>query len=227
MRDYTIISVGGSIIIPKTGFDPIFLQNFRALIRREVRKGRRFILTIGGGATARQYLQALEAVIPTTPDMLDWLGIKTTIFNAEFVKMLFGSDAYPEIITNPTKKVKTNKPIIIAAGWKPGRSTDTVATILAKTFGARMIYNLSNIDYVYDSDPAENPVAQRFETISWPAYQAIVGPTWTPGMSAPFDPVATVLARRLKLKVLFLKGFDLENVKKAFAGKRFQGTVMG
>jgi uridylate kinase len=60
MSRYTIISVGGSIVIPKTGFDPAFLKEFRALILKEVKKGRRFILTIGGGATCRQYQAALK-----------------------------------------------------------------------------------------------------------------------------------------------------------------------
>lgn len=227
MRGYTIISVGGSIIIPKNGFDPLFLKKFRALILREVGKGRRFILTIGGGATCRQYQQALKAVLPTTPEMLDWLGIKTTIFNAEFVKMLFGDKAYPQIVTNPTKKIVTSKPIIIAAGWKPGCSTDTDATLLAKTFQAGEIINLSNIDYVYDADPKINPQAQKFEHIDWKAYRVIVGDSWTPGSSAPFDPIASKLAQKMKLKVLFARGTDLEQVSRVLSGKKFIGTVIG
>lgn len=226
MRGYTIISVGGSIVIPKTGFDPLFLKEFRSLILREVKKGRRFILTIGGGATCRQYQQALKSVVPTTPEMLDWLGIKTTIFNAEFVKMLFGDYAYPQIVTNPTKKMSTSKPIIIAAGWKPGCSTDNDATLLAKTYGATEIINLSNVDYVYDSDPATNPQAQKFEHIDWKAYRLIVGDSWTPGSSAPFDPIASKLAQKMKLRVLFAKGTDIEEVKRVLSGKTFKGTII-
>lgn len=226
MSRYTIISVGGSIVIPKTGFDPGFLKEFRALILKQVKKGRRFILTIGGGATCRQYQAALKEIIPTTPDMLDWLGIKTTIFNAEFVKMLFGDKAYPEIVTNPTKKISTSKPIIVAAGWKPGCSTDTDATLLAKTFGAGEIINLSNVDYVYDSDPAMNPQALKFERIDWKAYRKIVGDTWTPGSSAPFDPIASKLAQKMKLRVLFAKGTDLATVALAVQGKKFKGTII-
>lgn len=226
MSRYTIISVGGSIVIPKTGFDPAFLKEFRALILKEVKKGRRFILTIGGGATCRQYQAALKEVVPTTPEMLDWLGIKTTIFNAEFVKMLFGDKAYPEIVTNPTKKITTSKPIIVAAGWKPGCSTDTDATLLAKTFGAGEIINLSNVDYVYDSDPATNPAAQKFEHVDWKTYRAIVGDEWVPGSSAPFDPIASKLAQKLKLKVLFAKGTDISEVKNVISGKKFRGTII-
>ncbi len=225
---YTILSVGGSIIIPKTGFDVPFLKKFRALIMAEVKKGRRFILTVGGGATCRHYQQALKETIPTTTNTdLDWLGIHTTIFNAEFVRMLFGKLAYPLVVTNPTKKIATAKPIIIAAGWKPGCSTDTDAVLLAKHFGALELINLSNIDYVCDSDPRINPDAKRFEALTWKEYRGIVGDTWTPGMSAPFDPVATRLAERLKLKVHFVKGTDIEQIKKVLHGKKYRGTTLG
>ncbi|HYE59889.1 MAG TPA: UMP kinase, partial [Candidatus Kapabacteria bacterium] len=96
-----ILSVGGSIIIPKTGFDVSFLKQFRSLILRQVKKGERFILVIGGGATCRQYQTAAKSVLPLTNEDLDWIGIHTTIFNANFVKYLFKGYAHPEIVTNP------------------------------------------------------------------------------------------------------------------------------
>ena len=48
MNKYKILSVGGSIIIPKTGFDISFLKKFRNLILTEIKKGNKFILVIGG-----------------------------------------------------------------------------------------------------------------------------------------------------------------------------------
>ena len=50
-----ILSVGGSIIIPKTGFDIDFLKKFRRMILNRVKKGEKFILVIGGGATCRVF----------------------------------------------------------------------------------------------------------------------------------------------------------------------------
>lgn len=224
---YTILSVGGSIVIPKTGFDLPFLKKFRSLIIAEVRRGRRFILVIGGGGTSREYQSTLGNLIKTTPVVLDWMGIYATYLNAELVRLFFGDLAYTEVIKDPTKPFKTKKPIVVAAGWKPGWSTDNVAVLLAKESGARELCNLSNIEYVYDSDPALNPDAKKLETVSWKGYKQIVGSKWTPGMSAPFDPVATKLAERLKLKVYFVKGTDLDEVQKLLRGKPYQGTVIG
>lgn len=226
-QKYKIISIGGSIIIPKTGFNIEFLKKFRNLIIDEVKKDQRFILVIGGGATCRQYQSALKEVIPMTPEQLDWLGIYSTHFNAEFVRMMFGELAHKEVVRDPTKKMVTSKSIIIAAGWKPGCSTDTDATLMARTTGAREIINLSNVDYVYDSDPAANPQAQKFEHISWKDYRQMIGNDWTPGFNAPFDPVASRLAERLKLRVLFAKGTDIDEVKKVLRGREFKGTIIG
>jgi len=225
-QTYTILSVGGSIVIPPAGFDIGFLTAFRDLILGEVSKGKKFILVVGGGATCRTYQNTARQMGEATNDDLDWIGIKTTHLNAELVKFIFKGYAPAEVVTNPTKKIRTAKPVIIAAGWKPGCSTDRDAVLLAKTYGAKQVFNLSNIDYVYDSDPRTNPMAQRIETINWPAFRKIVGDKWSPGANVPFDPTAAKTAQQLKLKVGFVKGTDLGEVKKAITGEKFQGSVI-
>lgn len=222
-----IVSVGGSIIIPKTGFDIQFLKSFRNLILEEVKKGVRFILVIGGGATCRQYQQAAKEVVPMTNEDLDWLGIKTTIFNAEFVRFLFKDESYPDVLTNPTKKISTKKPIIVGAGWKPGCSTDTDAVLMAKTYGAKEVINLSNVDYIYDSDPRTNSAAKKIERIDWADYRKISGDKWTPGANLPFDPVAAKQAQKLGLTVKFARGKDLATVRNVMSGEKFAGSVIG
>lgn len=226
-NNFKIISVGGSIIIPKTGFDIPFLKKFRSLILSEIKKGSRFILVIGGGSTCRLYQDGARQVADLSDIDLDWIGIHSTVFNAHFVKMLFKDVAYSDVLTNPTKKFKTSKSLIIASGWKPGCSTDKDAVLLAKTYGAKEMINLSNIEYVYDKDPNKFKDAQKIERIDWKTFRKdIVGSTWDPGKSAPFDPIASKEAEKLKLMVKILKGTDLEEVKKVLSGKKFQGTTI-
>jgi uridylate kinase len=231
MNKYKILSVGGSIIIPKTGFDISFLKKFRNLILTEIKKGNKFILVIGGGATCRDYQQALTKVVKTSDTDLDWLGIYTTWFNAEFVRLMFGKDASSFVIKNPTdKKILKqvqNKKIIVAGGWKPGFSTDKDAVLLAQNFGAKEVINLSNIEYVFDKDPNKFKDAKKIEKINWADFRKnVVGYKWVPGKNVPFDPVASALAEKLKLKVSILKGTNLIEVKKALTGKKFKGTVI-
>lgn len=226
-RQRKILSVGGSIIIPHDGFDIEFLKSFKKVILKHIAKGERFILTIGGGGTCRQYQHAASEVTKLTHEDLDWIGIHSTIFNAQFVKYLFKDIAYKDVITNPNKKVTTSKPVIIAAGWKPGCSTDHDAVLLAKTYGVKDLLNLSNIEYVYTKDPRTNPDAEKIEAISWKDFRrTIVGDSWTPGKSAPFDPIASKKAEALGLTVSILNGKNLAEVDRALRGATFQGTII-
>ena len=224
MATRIIISLGGSILIPKTGFDPVFLKAFRAFILAEIKKGRTFLFIVGGGATCRMYQQALRTCTSIMDDDLDWMGIAATKINAEFVRLLFKDSAYKEVVANPTKKIRTTKPIIVASGYMPGNSSDFGAVTFAKTVGATDVINLSNIAYAYDKDPAIYNDARKIKKISWKDFRKIVGNTWEPGLNLPFDPVASREAEKLGLRVSILCGTDLTEVKKAISGRTFRGT---
>lgn len=225
---YKILSVGGSIVIPKTGFNVGFLKKFRKMILKRVAKGERFVLVIGGGWTCRQYQEAAKKVVKLNNTQLDEIGIYSTKFNAQFVRYLFSGYTPDDIVVNPTQKLDTDKPIIIASGWKPGCSSDTDAVILAKTYGAHEVFNLSNIKYVYDKDPSRHKNAKIIKEIDWTNFRKnIVGDKWEAGKSLPFDPIASREAQKMMLKVYVLDGTRLRNVEKALNGRKFKGTVIG
>lgn len=220
-----IISVGGSIVIPKTGFDLDFLKKFRALILKEVKKGEKFVIVIGGGATCRTYQDTARKFGKVTKDDLDWIGIKTTLLNAELVRVLFDGYSHKTVIINNRERVKTKFPIIIAGGEKPGHSTDMDAMLFAQTYKASEVLNLSNIDFVYTKDPNKFKDAVKIENIAWKDFRKnVVGYTWDPGKNAPFDPIASGLAEKNKVIVSILNGNNLAEVTKALQGKKFIGT---
>lgn len=226
-EEWKIISVGGSIIIPPTGFDIEFLQKFRRFIIARVKQGERFILVIGGGDTARRYQQAGQAVANFSSAERDWMGIHALKVNAHFVRMLFGRQAHNQILMNPTKRMTSRQPIMVATGWKPGHSTDYDAVLLARTYLAKEVINLSNIEYVYNKDPNQFSDAKKIEQIGWRAFRReIVGNKWEAGQHMPFDPVASRLAEKLGLTVSILKGTDLAEFRKALDGEKFRGTVI-
>ncbi len=215
---FKVLSVGGSIIVPPSGFDINFLKKFRDLILRRVQAGDKFVLVVGGGATCRNYQTAAKAVRPLTDIELDWLGIKTTWFNAEFIRLIFGKHAHKEVVTNPTNKLITNKPIIVAGGWKPGRSTDYDAVLLAKNLAAETVFNLSNVNFVYDKDPNKFNDARKITKTTWSEFRKIIGDKWMPGAQCLFDPKAAKLAQKLNLKVVFVKGDNLPLVDRVLNG---------
>ncbi len=225
MNKLFIISLGGSLINPGE-VDVEFLKKFKALIESRVKKGDKFIIVTGGGKLCRHYQTALKQLRKTTPKDLDWIGIHTTRFNGQLVKMMFGKLANSDLVGDPSKKIKTKQPILVAAGWEPGWSTDYDTVELARVYGAKTIINLSNIDYAYTKDPRKFKDAEKIESISWPNFQKIVGHKWDPGLSAPFDPIASKLAAKAGLRVIIANGNNLQNLKNILEEKKFVGTVI-
>ena len=220
-----ILSLGGSLIVPDQ-VDAAFLAKFKILIEKQVKQGKRFVIVCGGGKTNSRYLKTLEGITEVAHEDGDWLGIMATRLNAEFVRILFGEMAHPKVLIDPTEKSEAKEPVIIAAGWKPGHSTDYDAVLWAKQFGANQVLNLSNIDYVYDKDPREHKDARPIPAFSWKEFLEQFGGAWTPRMHKPFDPIASKEAARLKLKVVIANGADLGNVEKILDGGKFKGTII-
>lgn len=224
MNKWEILSVGGSLVCPKD-LDLHFLREFRDFILNWVRKGKRFVIVVGGGALAREYQKAARQ-FKVSPQNLDWIGIFATWFNASLVKSLFEKLAYPKVITNPKKRIIPNKKIIVAGGWKPGWSTDFDAVILAKNFKAERVINLSNIDCVFDKDPKKFDDAKPILRISFRDFLKITGKRWIPGGNFPFDPMAAQLARKFGIKIIVLNGKNFKNLSRLFEGRSFLGTVI-
>lgn len=221
-----IISLGGSLIVPQEGIDWKFLKKFRNLILDRIKQGDKFYLIAGGGSTCRNYIKAADKIVKIDKEDLDWLGIHATRLNAHLLRTIFRAEAHPQIIKSPTFRVTCKENIIIASGWKPGWSTDYIATILAHEYDIDKIINLSNIDYVYDKDPKKFKDAKKLTDISWADFRKIVGDEWDPGLNAPFDPIASQKSEKLGLEVVIMNGKNISNLKNYLDGKKFQGTLI-
>lgn len=223
-----VVSVGGSLIVPEL-IDCDFLAFFKQFIIKRIEKGDRFILIAGGGKTARKYQEAASQISGIDNEEKDWIGIHSTRLNAHLLRTIFKLWANPKVMKNYETEedfVEFHEKILIGAGWRPGWSTDYCAVLLAQKYGADSIINLSNIEYVYSEDPKINPNAIRYEEISWSDFREIVGDVWDPGMSAPFDPIASKEAEKLNLKVAILNGKKFTNLNDYMDNKKFLGTII-
>ena len=223
-KNLVVVSVGGSLIVPEE-IDTAFLTNLKNLIVKELGNGKRFIIITGGGKIARKYQEAAHAVTPLTTEDLDWLGIHSTRLNAHLVRSIFFEYAHPEIFTHP-EEVPGDKELVIAAGFRPGSSTDLRAVQIAGKLGASKVVNLSNIDYAYTKDPNKFDDAEPITETTWDEFRTLLPEEWDPGLSAPFDPIAAKTAQELGLEVVIMNGKKLEEFEKYLEGKEFMGTVV-
>lgn len=221
-----VMSLGGSLIVPE-GIDTKFVKSFVSFIKEYVEKGYSFMLITGGGRLARVYGDALKDVIQPSNFELDLLGISITKTNAEFIKICLGDLAYESIVQDPDVIPETKKPVLVGGGWKPGNSSDLAAVHAAKSLGAKRVINLTNIDYVYDSDPNKNVNAKPIENISWVDFLLLFPDNnWVPGANRPFDPIASCEAQNDGQEVVIINGKNLENLGACIEGKKFVGTVI-
>ncbi|MBW2998548.1 UMP kinase [Candidatus Woesearchaeota archaeon] len=211
-----VISLGGSLIVPDE-IDVKFLKKFKKIIDGLDYK---FDIICGGGKTARKYIKAAS----NFTDKTDYVGISSTLLNAELVKWMFDEkDVYKDVLRKPQR---TRKKITIYGGDVPNHSSDYDAVVVANFYKDSEVINLTNVDYVYDKNPHKYKTAKPFEKMTWTEFLKLTGDKWTPGLSLPFDPVGAKFAKKHNIRVVILNGNDLNNLKNYLSGKKFKGTVI-
>lgn len=222
-----IISLGGSIIVPDN-INTEYLTQFKGVVLDAIENGWRFIIITGGGKTARKYIEGATKIDSSMVDEdKDWLGIHSTRLNAHLVRTIFREHACPVINTNPHDLgmfYECDASIAVVAGWRPGRSTDFAAVVLAEHLGIDRVVNFTNVDYAYNKDPRTNEDAQIIQDTTWSEFQKIVGDKWIPGLNVPFDPIASKRAGEIGLNVSIMNGTNLENFQDYLAGREYIGT---
>lgn len=222
MKEAIVISLGGSVIVPDE-VDTIFLRSFTRFIKR---LKRRFQIAIicGGGAPARRMIAVSRSLGVTRVADLHWIGIRQTQANAELVRAVLGVKS--PVLTAYTATSQLRQRVVVAAGRRPGASTDLGAVILARALGSQTVFNVTNVAGVYSADPRRRRTKARLlPKLSWKRFRSMFGSVVRPGIHAPFDPVAASAAAAAKLQVLVVSK-DLNNLKKAIAGKPFHGTLV-
>ena len=161
----------------KTGFDEDTVREVARQVKLSVDAGIQVGIVIGGGNFWRG--RTSEAIDRTKADQI---GMLATVMNCIYVSEIFRNAGMTTQILTPfecgsmTKlfsKDRANKyfekgMVVFFAGGTghPYFSTDTGITLRAVEMDADQILLAKSIDGVYDSDPAKNPDAKRYDTIS-------------------------------------------------------------
>lgn len=222
-----MIALGGSIIVSRS-IQTRFLGRFRKFLLPFLEEGKRFVLVAGGGRVARDYQRAASQIVELSDEDKDWLGIHATRINGHLLRAIFFDLAHPVVFDDPFKVIANSEKynLFIAAGWKPGWSTDYDAVLLAHRFGAKRLIVATKISYVYDADIEKNPKAKPLPELSWKQYRSMVGDTWIPGMRSPVDPIAAKFAQDHGIEAVVVRGTDLKNLAKVLRGEEFRGSII-
>ncbi len=95
---------------------------------------------------------------------LEKTGLQTRVMTAFEVKNM----AEPYIRRRAVRHFEKNRVVIFAGGTgNPYFTTDTSAALKAAEMNADVVLKATNVDGVYDSDPKNNPHAERFESLKY------------------------------------------------------------
>ena len=159
------------------GFDEEVIRRIGEQIKKATSEGIELAIVIGGGNFYRGLNS--DSVERTKGDQI---GMLATAMNCLFVSSLFTNmgmktavfssfeigGAIPLFSFDEVEKAFAEGKIVFFAGGTghPYFSTDTGVVLRAVEMHADEILMAKNIDGVYDSDPASNPSAKKFDKIS-------------------------------------------------------------
>ncbi|MBE7035106.1 MAG: UMP kinase [Ruminococcaceae bacterium] len=161
-----------------TGLDFETLGKIAAVVKQCNEAGVEMAIVVGGGnfwrgrsggdmdRTRADHMGMLATVINSLAmqSALEAAGVPTRVQTAIEMRQI----AEPYIRSRAIRHMEKGRVVVFGCGTgNPFFSTDTAAALRAAEIEADAIFLAKKVDAVYDSDPAKNPDAKRFDSLSY------------------------------------------------------------
>jgi uridylate kinase len=162
------------------GIEPKVIQRIAAEIAVARNSGVEIAIVVGGGNIFRGEGLARSGMDRVTGDHM---GMLATVMNALAIQDALESlDVHarvtsaleinavcePYIRRRAIRHLEKGRVVVLAAGTgNPFFTTDTAASLRAIEIGADVLLKATKVDGVYDADPAKDPEASRYETVTY------------------------------------------------------------
>ncbi|WP_294857249.1 UMP kinase [uncultured Oscillibacter sp.] len=173
----------------------------------------------GGGKMERtraDHMGMLATVLNclAVADVMEQRGVEVRVQTAVEMR----SFAEPYIRSKAIRHLEKGRVVIFGCGTgNPYFSTDTAAVLRAAEIGADVILLAKNVDGVYSADPAKDPTAVKYDSIT---YDDVLAQHLT-----VMDSTATSLSMDNHIPVLLFALKDPENIIRAVCGEKI-GTIV-
>lgn len=162
------------------GFDTDRAKWIAGEIRQATEQGVQVVVMVGGGNYARGAQLANDAIQRITGD---YVGMLATMMNALTLADVFNHEGVEaraltnikadQVIDQFTHRramshLQKNRVVIVAGGTgRPFLTTDTAAVNLALELDCDAVVKTTKVDGVYTADPAKDPAATKFDTLTY------------------------------------------------------------
>lgn len=221
-----VVSIGGSVLVPDDGPDRV--AAYGRVVEDLLAAGHTVAVVVGGGPTARQYIQRARD-LGSNEIELDEVGIAVTRLNARLLIAALDERATTEPPAEliDARDALRRGDVPVMGGTEPAHTTDAVAAALAEYVDADELILATSVPGVFDADPDEDPDATKFAELT-PAelIDLTADITLEAGSNAPVDLLAAKIIERAGLRTAVVDGTDPENVAAAVAGDHDGTTVV-
>lgn len=228
-----LLKVSGEVLAGGQGYgiDPEVMEAIASEIQEVQAAGVEVAVVIGGGnifrgveASAGQMERSAADYIGMLATVLNALALQSTlekrgVFTRVQSAIEMRELAEPYIRRRAVRHLEKKRVVIFAGGTgNPYFSTDTAAALRAMEVGAQVILKGTKVDGVFDKDPALEPKAKRFETLTF--FEVI-----EKGLKV-MDATAVTLCMDHNLPIIVFNLKEKGSIKRIVAGEKV-GTLVG
>jgi uridylate kinase len=177
-----LLKLSGEALMGEVGYgiDPAVIEALAEQVRSVSQAGVEVAIVVGGGNIFRGFTAATKGMDRA---QADYIGMLATVMNAlalqdvlekygVYTRVMSAIDmqsvAEPYIRRRAIRHLEKGRVVIFAAGTgAPYFTTDTTAALRALEIGADCIMKATKVDGVFDSDPKENPEAEKFDELDY------------------------------------------------------------
>ena len=214
------------------GINPQTLKDTASEIHAVHKRGIQMAIVIGGGNIFRGIQSSGYKIKRVTAD---YMGMLATVINALALNETLNAFDSPATVMTALEMGRVVEPfnreralihlnngkIVIFAGGtgNPFFTTDTAATLRAIEIGAQAILKATQVDGVYDRDPAKEPAARIFKRIT---YEQVLR-----DKLGVIDLTAISLAMEHNIPIIVFNAGKRGNIEKIVSGQEVGTLIAG
>jgi len=220
-----VLRIGGSVVASPINTE--LISKYAELLKNLQAQGHAVAVVVGGGTLAREFI-AIAKNLGLEEQAQDEIAISISrVFAQLFLKKLgnLSCAVVPLTVTEAADCLSKGK-IAVMGGLKPGKTTDTVAALLAERVNADLLVKGTDQDGIYDKDPKKHRDAVKLDRLSFDDLAGVFSESaHKAGIHQIIDPEAVKILRRQRVKLIVVNGFAPENILAAVNGETV-GTVV-
>lgn len=146
-----VVKIGGSVIA--SPLNPELILRYSEVLRSLKNERHELVVVVGGGKVAREFISVAQKMGLSDEDK-DEIAILVSRLNCQLLARElreYSSRQIPSTVEEVRRLLVAGK-IVVMGGLKPGITTDTVAALVLRSTGSKLMVKATDQDGIFDKD---------------------------------------------------------------------------